>query len=329
MQAQGAFAKRGEANLRESIRLFEAALAIDPDYVPALVGLAQARVVLPNYAYLSGVKAREITDGALQAARRALALDPQNAAAHAVIGWELFQFEWRWSEGLAEVLRARDLAPNDPWNWNCLGDYYRYVGDYPQALSAKQREWELDPLSPNSHWDLSYSNLVGGNYDQAIHWSEICVGLAPHNVDSYMPAILAAGRAGRLDLMRRTLAAARQNIHEGEGMLLLLGAYCAILEKKPDEAHRLLAQAVPLAEGASASPSYLGYCYLLLGEADQARIWLQRGYDRYDEAMVWNEIIDFDVIAANPKTRPILDQPKLKELYELRQRNARAGLNKL
>jgi TolB-like protein/Tfp pilus assembly protein PilF len=329
LQAQGAFAKRGEANLRESIRLFEAALAIDPDYVPALVGLAQARVVLPNYAYLSGAKAREITDGAMQAARRALALDPQNAAAHAVIGWELFQFEWRWSEGLAEVLRARDLAPNDPWNWNCLGDYYRYVGDYPQALSAKQREWELDPLSPNSHWDLSYSNLVGGNYDQAIHWSEICVGLAPHNVDSYMPAILAAGRAGRLDLMRRTLAAARQNIHEGEGMLLLLGAYCAILEKKPDEAHRLLTQAVPLAEGASASPSYLGYCYLLLGEADQARIWLQRGYDRYDEAMVWNEIIDFDVIAANPKTRPILDQPKLKELYELRQRNARAGLNKL
>jgi hypothetical protein len=56
---------------------------------------------------------------------------------------------------------------------------------------------------------------------------------------------------------------------------------------------------------------------------------LQKGYDRHDPSMVWNEIIDFDVIAANPKTRPLLDRPGLKELSELRQRAARAGLNKL
>ena len=45
--------------------------------------------------------------------------------------------------------------------------------------------------------------------------------------------------------------------------------------------------------------------------------------------MIWNEIIDLDVIAANPKTRLLLDQPGLRELYEIRQRNARAGLTKL
>jgi tetratricopeptide (TPR) repeat protein len=194
---------------------------------------------------------------------------------------------------------------------------------------AKQREYDLDPLSQNSHWDQSYLQLVAGHYDEAIRWAEICVGLAPHNVDSYMPAILAAGRAGRFDLMHRTMAAARQNVHEGEGMLLLLEAYAAILEKKTGEARRLLAAVSPLAENENASPAYLGYCLLLLGEVDQARSWLQKGYDRHDPAMVWNEIIDFDVIAANPQTRPILDQPGLKELHELRQRNAHAGLNKL
>jgi Flp pilus assembly protein TadD len=155
------------------------------------------------------------------------------------------------------------------------------------------------------------------------------MGLAPHNVDSYMPAILAAGRSGRFDLMHRTLAAARQNVHEGEGMLLALEAYGAILEKRPDEARRHLVAASVLAEGENAPPAYLGYCYLLLGDVEQASAWLQKGYDRHDPAMVWNEIIDLEVIAANPKTRPILDQPGLKELYELRQRAARAGLNKL
>jgi tetratricopeptide (TPR) repeat protein len=297
--------------------------------VPALVGLAQARVVLPNYAYMSGAKAQETIDAALKAARHALELDPENAAAFAVIGWAKFQFEWRWTESETALRHARDLAPNDSWNWNCLGDYYRFVVDLPKALVAKQREWDLDPLSPNSHWDLGYLQLVAGNYDQAIHWSDLCIGLAPHNVDSYMPGILAAARSGRFELMHQTFAAARRNVHEGEGMMLLLEANCAILEKKPDEARRLLALAAPLAEAASASPGYLGYCYLLLGDSDQASAWLQKGYDRHDPSLVWNEVIDFEVIATNPKTRPLLDRPGIKELYELRQRNARAGLNKL
>jgi tetratricopeptide (TPR) repeat protein len=329
LRAQGAFAKRGDVNLREAIRLFEAALAIDPDYVPALVGLAQARVLVPIYANLSGPKAREMMDEATNAARRAIALDPRNATAHAVIGWALVQYEWRWSEGVEAVLHARDLAPNDAWIWNSLGDYYRFSGDIVQALAAKQRAWELDPLSPVSHWDLSYVNLVAGNYDQAIHWADLCAGLAPHNLDSYMPAILAAGQAGRLDLMRRTLATARQNVHENEGILLLLEVTAAILEKNPAEARRILAVVTPLAESGDASPAYIGYCYLLLGDSDKASIWLQRAYDQRDAAIVWNEIIDFDVIAANPATRAILDRPGLKELYELRQRNAHAGANKL
>ena len=170
---------------------------------------------------------------------------------------------------------------------------------------------------------------MAGHYDQAIHWAEISGRLAPNNVDSYMPTILAAARAGRFDVMHRTLATARQNVHEGEGMLLLLEAYGVILEKKPDEARRLLATVSSLAESENASPSYLGYCHLLLGDADQAAVWLQKGYERHDPAMIWNEIIDLDVIAANPKTRLLLDQPGLRELYEIRQRNARAGLTKL
>src|SRR6185369_3007141 len=152
---------------------------------------------------------------------------------------------------------------------------------------------------------------------------------APHNLDSYMSAILISAETGRLEKMRTMLAAARREVHENEGMLLLLEARAAIAEKKTDEARRILTKVVPLVESGDSTPAYLGYLYLLLGESDQAAHWLQQGYERHDSALVWPENIDFNVIAANPKTRPILDQPGLKELYELRQRNARAGLNKL
>ena len=112
-------------------------------------------------------------------------------------------------------------------------------------------------------------------------------------------------------------------------MLLLLEAYGAILEKNPSEARRLMGLATPLAEAGTGSLAYLGHNYLLLGEPEQAARWLQLAYERRDLSLIWSEIIDFEVIAANPRTRPLLDQPELKELHEIRQRNARAGLNKL
>jgi tetratricopeptide (TPR) repeat protein len=228
----------------------------------------------------------------------------------------------------AEVLRALELAPNDAWIWNSLGDHYRFVGEFAKGIAAKQRAWELDPLSPVSQWDLSYANLVAGHFDEALHWSEVSVGLAPHNLDSYSPGIMAACLAGRTELMRKLVTAARQNVHENEGLLLLLEARTAIQEKKPEEARRLLAKTTPLAETGDTTPAYIGYCYLLLGDADQAATWLQRAYEQRDSTIVWNELIDLDLIAANPKTRPILDRPGLKELYELRQRHARASAGK-
>jgi len=325
LQGQAAFATRSDAGLHEAVRLYQAALAIDPDYVPALVGLAFARVVLPSYVSIFGPEARALFEGAKQAAQRALELDPRNAGALTVIGCVLYSWEWRWKEGEAVMLRARELAPHDALVENFFGDYLRWVGDSAQAVAAKRLAWELDPLRAGSHWDLGYTYLAAKDYDQALHWGELALKLAPHNLDPYYVIILAAAQSGRFDLMRQTIAAARQNVHENDGMRLMLEAHAAILAKDPAEVRRALAAATALVERGEASPAYLGYCHLLLGESEQALRWLQRGYDLRDIVLIWNENIDFNVIAANPKTRPILDQPGLKELYELRQRNARAN----
>jgi len=294
-----------------------------------LVGLGFARAVLPSYVSIFGPEARALFEGAKQAAQRALELEPRNAGALAVIGCVTYSWEWRWKEGEALMLRAREIAPHDALVENFIGDYFRWTGDKAQAVAAKRLALELDPLRPGSFWDLGYTYLAAKDYDQALHWGELTLKMAPHNLDPYYIIIMAAGRSGRFDLMRRTIVAARQDVHENAALRLMLEAHAAILEKNPDEARRTLAVATALVERGEASPAYLGYCHLLLGESELALRWLQRGYDQRDIVLVWNENIDFDVIAANPVTRPILDQPGLKELYELRQRNARPGLNKL
>ena len=125
--------------------------------------------------------------------------------------------------------------------------------------------------------------------------------------------------------MRNTLLAARQNVHENEGMMPLLEAFGAIQEKRSADAHRLLEQARSFVEKGEAPPAYLGYCYLLLGDSAEALDWLQRAYELRDPVLVWAENIDFDVVSADPVTRQLLNLPGLKELYELRQRNVRAS----
>ena len=325
LQAQGEFAKRGEFNLRAAIEHFERALAIDPNYVPALVGLARARVVLPSYSSLSGAQARETVDKAKQAARRALVLDPENSDAHATIGLLMSVLEWHWNEGEAELSRARELAPDDNWVANCFGDFYRFTRNDAASIAAKQQAWNLDPVSALSHWDIGYAYFVAGDYGQAQHWAELARGLAPDRFDGYQLLIMVAAKTGRVDQLRQVLAATRQNVRENAGLRMQFEVLGAISEKRPDEARRLLAQVETLTESGKASPAYTGYLHLLLGNSAEAMVWLRRGYDLRDVALVWSEIIDFDVIAADPVTRPILDQPGLKELHEIRQHNIRAS----
>ncbi len=328
LEAQGQLARRSEVSMFEAERLFKATLALDPDYVPALVGLARTQFLLPIYGGLTGPKALALTAEAKQAAEHALRLNPQNAGALTVHGSLLSMVEWRWADGEAELLRARELAPNDPWVINLTGDYFIFTGNVPAALAAKRKWTELDPLSATAHWDLGFASLLAKDYDQAIQNGERARQLAPTSVNPPSAIALGAGRAGRFDLMHQALVIARRDVHENEGLHLLLEADCAILEKRPDEAHRILAQVELLAEKGEASPAYIGYLHLLLGESDLARTWLQRGYDLRDAALTWAMNLDFAPIAADPKTRSLLDLPGLKELYEIRQRNARAGLSK-
>jgi TolB-like protein/Tfp pilus assembly protein PilF len=321
LRAQALLAARTESDLREAARLDESAVAIAPDYAPAWLGLAWARGLLPSYAALSGPDAKEMSDKSKQAAQRTLELEPENASALALLGWVHSWLDWRWAEGMAELERAAELAPNSAEVLNLQGDILRMAGEFDRALEVKQRAWQVDPLGVAYNFDVAYVRLMRREYDQAIALGEATVRVWPQNLDAYCPIILAAGRSGQFDLMRRTVQAARQNVRNSDRRILLVAANAAIMDQRIDEAKQLLERAAALVEEGKASPAYLGYCYLLAGDANQAEAWLQRAVALRDPMINWDVFIDLDVVATNPVTRPILDTPGIREMYELRQRN--------
>ena len=79
--------------------------------------------------------------GALEDARRALALAPDFADARSYLGSTLVTRRGRYAQGLAELERAREAAPDDPAIYYTLGWCYELAA---HGLSRRPRPG-LDP----------------------------------------------------------------------------------------------------------------------------------------------------------------------------------------
>ena len=325
LQARANLAKRVYANLELARQQFESALALDPDYSPARAGLATTYSLLPSYARsFTLARNRELYGRAMREARLVLEKEPGNAEAWMIIGYVDMLFEWRWKEASEAYARALALAPNDAEVANFAGDYFRVVQERPGLPAMEARALELNPLNPANHWDLGYAYFTLRDYEHAVRHAQDAVALSPDSYDAYYCLVWSLGSLKRFDEMRAVIAAARSRTHESEAILLNLDVKAAILEGRTADALRLQEKITPFAERGDYSPADHGYHYLLLGESDQAAYWLRRACEIHDSGMVFAEPIDLDRIAADPKTRFVLDMPELKELVEIRARNARA-----
>ncbi|MDX1461108.1 MAG: winged helix-turn-helix domain-containing protein [Xanthomonadales bacterium] len=132
---------RGLAALRqrseESIDFFQDAILRDPGFAPAWASLA--------IAFQSALgSASDKQDRAVEAARRALELDPDNVAALTAMA-SVFRQTRRWLE--SEKLFSRALAI-DPGSAELLEDYTEFlnlVGRVDEALTYSSRGMDIDP----------------------------------------------------------------------------------------------------------------------------------------------------------------------------------------
>jgi TolB-like protein/Tfp pilus assembly protein PilF len=132
------------AGLLRAIEHFEEALTLDPRFAAAYSGIAEAWVWLEDY---GGVPSTEAYPKAEQAARRALALDPQSAEAHAAMAF-VRQRYYNDAVGAARSFeRTLELNPNYVTAYNNYGDVLRDMGIFDRMIEVHRKAVELDPLS--------------------------------------------------------------------------------------------------------------------------------------------------------------------------------------
>jgi len=130
-------------DMRASIEYFREAVALDPGYAQAWLGLANVQIRIP----IAGeAPPMEYYPQAKIAAQKALEIDPSLAEGYAMLGWIAHWFEWDWALSETHFRHAIELDPNDTESHLGYAQLLANVGHIEQALVEVRRARELSPF---------------------------------------------------------------------------------------------------------------------------------------------------------------------------------------
>jgi tetratricopeptide (TPR) repeat protein len=278
--------QRDRGGFQKGIAHFEQALAQDPGYAPAWAGLADAYALL---GYGGHLRPREAMPRALDAVRRALALDGTLAEAHASLGIVHLIYDWDWDGAARELRAAIALKPDYATAHQWYANYLLATGAADDAVEAIGRARALDPLSRAIDAGLGPMLVLAGRPDAAIAQLRRTLELDPDFAPAYgflAWAYFLSGRRGD------AVAAAERGLSlAGEhGANPVARAYAKALAGDAAAARALLA-AVERAASSPASgyvpPIALARAYAILEDAPAALAWLERALEERDASSVY------------------------------------------
>lgn len=176
---QGSFLleQRTAPSMTRAIESFEAALRANPDYTPALIGLARSHALLAEYWHVPAGLAFPLAGEAI---RRALELDPMSWIAHAVRSELLCFCDWDWDAAREENDLAIALNPGSTFVRNNAAWLGICTNRYDDALAEAQIALMLEPSSLHLQLLLARVLVHSGDYRDAIAVLSSLLETDPH-----------------------------------------------------------------------------------------------------------------------------------------------------
>ena len=153
-----------DQNQKKAIEYYQQAIAIDPNYALAYVGLSNTyRGLVVN----SVLDPNEFLPKVEATVRKALELDESLAEAHAALG-NFLRETWDWAGAEREYQRALALNPSLAGAHRNFGVLLSNMGRHDEAIAEVTRARELDPLNPSAGTTIGYRLFLARRYDEAI-----------------------------------------------------------------------------------------------------------------------------------------------------------------
>ncbi len=292
LQGRYLYTRIANADLTAGIEMLKRAVTLDPDHAMAWATLGQA------YPWAAGTGLMLPAEGmalAREAARRALAIEPNLAEAHVALGLVQNWYEYDWAGAEASFQRALELAPGSADALQAMGMLEYCLGRYDRALDFLRRTIDADPLS-----------MIGPSYVARILWSagrleeaeaEVRANLARTTSTSREQAVLALVllEQGRPE---EALAEAQKEGTEWARLWSLGMVYWALGKRsESDEALTQLER-----KHADSSAFQVAQVHAARGEVDAAFEWLTGAHGEHDAGI--------GLIKVSPTLRSLHNDPR-------------------
>lgn len=277
LKAKYHFNKWNPEDVAISIELWNKALAIDPNHIPSLVGIADA------YGFM-GVTQRmpyeEAWTKTAEYTNKALELDPNNAPAHYQLANISFFVKADFQESFKHVKRSVELKANYPEAQQFIAFLYLLMGDRKLAWKHLDLALEIDPLSQETIFYKAYHHYNSEEYDTAMGILNQVLEKNPQN----LPAVIT--KCYCLLKMQKTeeaVAFLNQTPSEVIPPSESLGIKCLadIIGNKKAELSESFAELYKQAQDPIAfqQHTYLMHAYANLEEYDKAFEWLEKAIE--------------------------------------------------
>lgn len=166
LEARDNWALRTADGLHRAVAGFGEVVSRDPDFAPAYAGLADAYLLVREFDALPDATAYGRAESA---AKAALAIDPQSAAAHRALGFSAYWWQRENAAARDHFGHALALDPKSAQTHFWLGNALVDNGEAKAGLQQLDIARLLDPGSPAIKADYAWALWSAGQRDAAKH----------------------------------------------------------------------------------------------------------------------------------------------------------------
>ena len=290
--------------IRKGLDYAQQAIALDPTYAPAYVGLADSYNLLGGQH--SVLPPRESFPKARAAVLRALEIDERLAEAYASLAFINWCFEWDYAAAEQNYLKAIALKPNYPTAHHWYGELLITAGRFEEGLVQLQMAQELDPLSLAINADLAAAFYYARRYDRSENQLENLLDLNPNFIRARV--ILAKVWEEKrefskaLEMMRSAV-----ELSGDEAVTISAVAHTLAVAGQPRAANKILEELQRATKHQYVSAANVAAVYVALDQKELAFEWLERAFENQDIYLIWLKVNPvFDPLRSDPRFAKLL-----------------------
>jgi DNA-binding winged helix-turn-helix (wHTH) protein/TolB-like protein len=266
-----------------AIRHYQQATSLDRDYALAWAGLADAYAT----SVINGdATPRVVAPLALDAARKAIAAQPDLADANSSMGFVNFFLHWKWNEAEKNFRAALVRDAGSELAHRVLGVLLAHMGRPADAAASMVRAREIAPLYPMV-WALSAQvAFAGHDYPSAVRFAQQAIDIRPMFWIAHFQLAQALERTGDYPAALQALDRAALVNPGGNSKLTSLRGYILARQGRQHEAREVLQTIVTISAERYFPPYAAALVHAGLGERDEAFAWLDRAFEERDVHLI-------------------------------------------